>query len=346
MVEDQHAAVRQFLQRAYGVAAQFRRRPRDFERFQVHSFWKQTGQKPKDPSTSKWVLLFLMRAATTHMRHRAGKYAVILDGLQQDQVETGAVAARIQELGGVGAAYEAMRARKREDAQVSGTVAVADRAAAGRRTRRDDECSSLKSGESANPTKHTRRRRPQPTFPRYPLIQDPFSDKKEEKIEPRDTLVGECLAEEEFEEGVWICERVPREPAFDFVQRITREYAKIKDEDHKSVRRVLQRAYLAALRMQREPDQFERFKADPFWNASLHKPKDPWTSKWILFFVMRARTPNVRNLAGNYAATLDGLMRDKVKPDDLPIARMEGLEAAYEAWQARKRLRGLESWFR
>ena len=39
MVEDQHAAVRQFLQRAYGVAAQFRRRPRDFERFQVHSFW-------------------------------------------------------------------------------------------------------------------------------------------------------------------------------------------------------------------------------------------------------------------------------------------------------------------
>jgi hypothetical protein len=31
--------VRQFLQRAYGVAAQFRRRPRDFERFQVHSFW-------------------------------------------------------------------------------------------------------------------------------------------------------------------------------------------------------------------------------------------------------------------------------------------------------------------
>ena len=39
MVEDQHAAVSQFLQRAYGVAAQFRRRPRDFERFQVHSFW-------------------------------------------------------------------------------------------------------------------------------------------------------------------------------------------------------------------------------------------------------------------------------------------------------------------
>ena len=39
MADDHDAAVRQFLQRAYGVAAQFRRRPRDFERFQVHSFW-------------------------------------------------------------------------------------------------------------------------------------------------------------------------------------------------------------------------------------------------------------------------------------------------------------------
>ena len=97
------------------------------------SRWRQ---KPKDPSTSKWVLYFIMQATTTHVRNRARKYAVILDGLMQDQVEISAVAARINELGGIDAAYEAMRVRKRGDAQVSGTVAVAETAAAGRRTRR------------------------------------------------------------------------------------------------------------------------------------------------------------------------------------------------------------------
>ena len=112
MLEDYRAAVRQFLQRAYFVADQFRRRPGDFERFQVHSFWKQTRrQRPKDPSTSKWVLNFLMQATTTSQRHLASMYAVILDGLQQDQVEIGAVAARIKELGGIKATYQAMRAR-------------------------------------------------------------------------------------------------------------------------------------------------------------------------------------------------------------------------------------------
>jgi hypothetical protein len=111
MVADHHAAVGQFLQQAYGVAARFRRRRGDFERFQVHPFWKQMGMKPQDPSTSKWVLYLIMQATTTDMRNRADKYAVILDGLMQDQVAIDAVAARIQELGGVSAAYEAMRAR-------------------------------------------------------------------------------------------------------------------------------------------------------------------------------------------------------------------------------------------
>ena len=111
MKESQHAAVRQFLQRIYGVAARFRRRPGDFERFQVHPFWKQTGQKPKDPSTSKWVLYFITQARTPNARKRAGKYALILDGLMQDQVEISAVAARIEELGGIGAAYEAIASK-------------------------------------------------------------------------------------------------------------------------------------------------------------------------------------------------------------------------------------------
>jgi hypothetical protein len=35
--------VGQFLQRAYFVAGQFRRRRGDFERLQVHPFFKQSG---------------------------------------------------------------------------------------------------------------------------------------------------------------------------------------------------------------------------------------------------------------------------------------------------------------
>ena len=90
------AEVRQFLQRAYFVAAQFRWRLGDFERFQVHPFWKQSGMKPNDPATSKWLLYLIMEATTPNLRQLADKYAAILDGLKQDQVEIDAVAARIQ----------------------------------------------------------------------------------------------------------------------------------------------------------------------------------------------------------------------------------------------------------
>jgi hypothetical protein len=111
MKESQHAAVRQFLQRIYGVAARFRRRPGDFERFQVHPFWKQSGEKPKDPSTSKWLLYFITQARTPNACDLADKKAVILDGLMQDKVEDSAVAARIEELGGIGAAYQAIASK-------------------------------------------------------------------------------------------------------------------------------------------------------------------------------------------------------------------------------------------
>ena len=105
------AEVRQFLQRAYFVAQWFRQQSGEFRRFQAHSFWKQSGQKPRDPSTSKWVLYFTMQATTTSVRKLARKFAAILDGLRQDQVEVSAVAAGINELGGIDAAYEAMQTR-------------------------------------------------------------------------------------------------------------------------------------------------------------------------------------------------------------------------------------------
>jgi hypothetical protein len=107
------AELSQFLQRAYELAAQFRRRPGDFERLQAHPFWKASRQK-RDPATSKWVLYFILDATTTNVRHCARKYAAILDGLMQDQVEISAVASRINELGGIDAAYQAMRALTRE----------------------------------------------------------------------------------------------------------------------------------------------------------------------------------------------------------------------------------------
>jgi hypothetical protein len=101
----------QFLQRAYFVAVEFRRRPIDFQRLQAHSFWKPWGEKPRDRSTSKWVLYFIMQSTTTNDRKCARRYAAILDGLMQDEVEISAVASRIRELGGIDAAYEAMQAR-------------------------------------------------------------------------------------------------------------------------------------------------------------------------------------------------------------------------------------------
>ena len=198
------------------------------------------------------------------------------------------------------------------------------------------------------PTKRPRRRRPQPTFP-HPSLPNLFAGYSSnpdlfggDSSCPDLFKPSELLAVEEVEEGCAL-EEVPVENAFDFVQRIAREYAKIKDGDHKSVRRVLQRAYLAARKMKREPDEFKRLQADPFWKASFHKPKDASTSKWVLLFIMRARAPNVRNLADKYAAILDGLMRDKVRPIDVRVAKMEGVEAAYEAVQSRQRLSGLKS---
>jgi hypothetical protein len=113
IAEGDDAEVSQFLQHTYEVAAEFRRRRGDFERLQAHPFWKASRQK-RDPATSKWVLYFIMQATTTKVRKLPDKYAAILDGLRQAEVEITAVASRIEELGGIDAAYEAMRAPMRE----------------------------------------------------------------------------------------------------------------------------------------------------------------------------------------------------------------------------------------
>jgi hypothetical protein len=113
MEDGHHAPVRQFLQRAYIAVLMFRHEPDAFERLKTDPFWQASRQKPRDASTSKWVLYFIMEATTTNVRNRAGKYAVILDGLIHGKAEGSAVAERIEQMGGVEAAYESMRARKR-----------------------------------------------------------------------------------------------------------------------------------------------------------------------------------------------------------------------------------------
>ena len=153
MKERHNAEERQFLQRIYGVAARFRRRPGDFERFQVHPFWKQSGQKPKDPSTSKWLLHFIMQATTPNAGNLADKCAVILDGLMQDKVDDSAVAARIEELGGSVPRTRRLRASRRPTAVIrckAGRL-ESQRAVDRRRRRRRD---------SARSSTSPRRRRP------------------------------------------------------------------------------------------------------------------------------------------------------------------------------------------
>ena len=76
------------------------------------------------------------------------------------------------------------------------------------------------------------------------------------------------------------------EGAFSFTQRLVEEYVDIEDGHHAAVRQFLQRCYTVALKFQREPDEFEHLKADPFWEASRQRPKDPSTSKWVIYFVM------------------------------------------------------------
>jgi hypothetical protein len=282
MADDSDAAVSQFLQRAYFIVVQFWRRPYEFERLQVHPFSKQLGQKLRNPSSTKWIMYLMMQATTTKGRRLASQYAVILNGLMQDQVVVTAVAARINELGGIKAAYESMRGR--------------------------DQSSSLQIG-----------RRPKQTFPLYPLV----APLLEQETPPYD--------EGEENNVVW------GESVFGFVHWLARKYAEIKNGDRQAVSRVLQGAYLAVRDMQRDPDEFARLQADQFFKPPWRRPKDDSTSKWLMYFIVQARSPEVRHLAGTYAEILDGLQQDQVEIGAVAarIKELGGIKATYQAMRAR-----------
>jgi hypothetical protein len=122
------------------------------------------------------------------------------------------------------------------------------------------------------------------------------------------------------------------EGAFAAAQGLVEKYKRMVDGHQADRRQFLEDTLPVVLKFQCEPDEFERLKADPFWaEASRQKPKDASTSKWVVYFAMRAKTKNVRNRAGRYAVVLDGLIREKVRPDRVAarIKEMGGIEAAY-----------------
>ncbi len=87
------------------------------------------------------------------------------------------------------------------------------------------------------------------------------------------------------------------------------------------------------------PDAFEQLKQDPFWDNSRQRPKDLTTSKWVLYFIMRAETPNVRTRASKYAKILDGFARKRVRADKVPerIKALGGVEDSYAHFLAVER---------
>ena len=101
-----HAQLRAFLQKAYHSYQLFLEFPDVFEKLKRAPFWEISRQRPKDLTTSRWVLLIIMQAKTSNVRVRASKYAKILDKFARAGIKVAQVANRIKKLGGVEAAYK------------------------------------------------------------------------------------------------------------------------------------------------------------------------------------------------------------------------------------------------
>ncbi len=114
-----HAQLRAFLQKAYHSCQLFREYPDAFEKLKRAPFWKASRQRPKDLTTSRWVLLIIMQAKTSNVRVRASKYAKILDQFERDGIKVAQVADRIKKLGGVEAAYRLIVAAEQRRSQAS-----------------------------------------------------------------------------------------------------------------------------------------------------------------------------------------------------------------------------------
>jgi hypothetical protein len=114
MEDGHHERLRGFLGRAYSVYRAFQKDKGAYEGLKQDPFWDNSRQKPpKDLETSKWVLLYVMRAEKPNARTRASTYAKILNGFARKKVRADQVPERIEALGGVEAAYDHFLAEER-----------------------------------------------------------------------------------------------------------------------------------------------------------------------------------------------------------------------------------------
>jgi hypothetical protein len=116
------------------------------------------------------------------------------------------------------------------------------------------------------------------------------------------------------------------------VKVVAATYAAIEDGYRAQLVGVLAETYQCYLLFLDSPDDFEELLEDPFWDFSRQKPKKKLTtSRWVLYYVMRAETPNPRGRVSKYAKILDCFQRDGVKVGQVParIRALGGIEAAY-----------------
>jgi hypothetical protein len=117
-----------------------------------------------------------------------------------------------------------------------------------------------------------------------------------------------------------------------FAKTVAEEYAAMENGYHAQLRAFLQNAYRSYQLFLEFPGAFEELKRDPFWEVSQRKPKGLTTSRWVLLFIMRAKTSNVRVRASKYAKILDRFARTGIKATRVAdrIKTLGGIEAAYE----------------
>jgi hypothetical protein len=118
-----------------------------------------------------------------------------------------------------------------------------------------------------------------------------------------------------------------------FARKVAAEYATMENGYHAQLRSFLQKAYHSYQLFLEFPDAFEKLKQDPFWENSRQKPsKDLTTSRWILYFIMRAAASNDRARSTKYATVLDKFARAGIKVAQVAdrIKKLGGVEAAYK----------------
>src|SRR5271165_1265597 len=96
------------------------------------------------------------------------------------------------------------------------------------------------------------------------------------------------------------------EETMDLARTVAQEYRDMEDGYHAQLHAFLGRAYSVYRSFQQVPESFELLKQDPFWENSRQKPKGLTTSKWVLLYVMQAKTRNAGTRASTYAKILDG----------------------------------------